>query len=340
MASPERLLVLPEMEVVNTRLTPSPNAAVAVSEAANDATYRTTLLRGGVVADALSMAGRALGALTLIFTPGNTGPDRTGELNEPLRTDSPAPGPTDSPTVDPRSSPDIVELPSVDIVMFPGTPSYAPGMPSPGVFPSPFGLPFDLPYGIPSTVPLPSGAPRPAARPSLRPTTDPDTGIKADPLNDPLAAPRPNIEPLPRANPKPESRPTLDPLALPFDPLLPNRNFDARPVPGDVTNDLIDKVLAGNPEPDAAPEPAPNPDKCNCEGGGKKKKKKKKDKPPRAVCWQGTYTQRARGISYARRKQVPCTQASLPGYSSPKSRTPKSRTPKWQDVLEDVFRKP
>lgn len=346
MASAERLLIVPELPnvaVESTRLSSPGMNTFAAAEAANDATYRTTLLRGGLVADLLGAAGRVLGPLTLIFTPGNTGPDRTGELNEPLRDiSSPQPGPTDVATVDSGGVPTPEELPNVDVIAFPnprGTPS---SVPSPDIFPAPLGLPWDLPYGVPATVPLPSAPPRTAPRPSLRPAPDtvarPDVGPNVDPLADPFALPAPNLQPLPRpaARPAPEPAPRpsprapADPLALPFDPLRPFAQPESRPVPGDVTSDLIDFLLRGSPEPSPDAQPEPELDKCNCDS--KKKKKKKKDKPKdRAVCWKGTYVQRARGISYTRREQVPCA----PSISVPKSR---QRTPKnVGDLVGDVF---
>lgn len=42
---------------------------------------------------------------------------------------------------------------------------------------------------------------------------------------------------------------------------------------------------------------------CDCE----KPKKKRKPRAARTTCYTGTFTQRAKGISYKRRDQVPCT---------------------------------
>jgi len=41
-------------------------------------------------------------------------------------------------------------------------------------------------------------------------------------------------------------------------------------------------------------------DKCSCT------KTKSKPRKPRDECWTGTYTQKAKGITYLRRRRVPC----------------------------------
>lgn len=344
MASAEALL--PELQVVAPRLnlTPPPNAAIAASEAANEATYRTTLARGGLAADVAGVVGRALGVLTLIFTPGNTGPDRTGELNEPLREPTPVDSaPTGSPDA-PVGNPGDVPAPEVlpEIVISPGPrPFNPPSVPTPGVFPDPFGLPVDLPFGVPGAFPLPSGQPRslPRSTPERSPdiVARPDLRPLGDPLADPFALPRPNLEPVPRPAPEPapspkpraEPRSPTSPLALPFDPLRPFE-YEVFREPRDVTSDVINRVTAPLTDAQAQPDEAEDP--CDC--GGKKKRKKKKDKkPPRSICYQGTYTQRSRGITYARKRQVPCTSGPITTPAPKSSRIPKNLG----DLVGDVF---
>lgn len=364
MPSAEALIVAPlpprELPGVTVRAAPGVSTmtqapglnAVSAADAANDATYRTTLQRGGLAADALGLLGRALGVLTLIFTPGNTGPERTGELNEPLRSPPPeldpvdivaSPGPGQPPVeqFDPRGAPDLVELPEIVIRPQPGTRSNPLRVPAPDVLPAPLEVPILEPFGVPRAEPLSPGSPSTRPRPTSRPEATPAPGVQADPLNDPFSMPRPQAEPKPNARPAPDpaARPAprnpLNPLALPFDPLRPFSQPESRPVPRDVTSDLIDFVLRGSPDPSPEPQPEPEADRCNCDSK-KKKKKKKKDKKPRSVCWQGTYTQRAKGISYARKKQVPCGIGPVNTSSGTRKRAPKDIG----DLVGDVFNLP
>jgi hypothetical protein len=57
----------------------------------------------------------------------------------------------------------------------------------------------------------------------------------------------------------------------------------------------------------AQPSPQQKLDKCKCKEPEKKKREPTK---PREVCYQGTYRQLSKGISYHRGKQVPCGAAS------------------------------
>jgi len=75
--------------------------------------------------------------------------------------------------------------------------------------------------------------------------------------------------------------------------------------------------------------PRKDADSCQCES--KKKKPKKKSKP-REVCYRGTYTQRARGITYNPREEVPCT--------TEKPTRARRKTNEWPISFPDILRGP
>jgi len=182
--------------------------------------------------------------------------------------------------IDPRvlptpTGPEVFADPVPDRISAP-----APSTPAPTFFPDPFGFPTLEPFRPGSPSPLPSDRPRTVTRPGERP--GPATGPRS-----PLVTPLPEMPGFPRIedNPRPP-----------------------RPAPGlpDFFTDPSPDLLT-----DPSPEPLGDPDRadpCNCEKPAKKKKK-----PPaeRAVCKQGTYTQRKKGIKYSPRRTVPCTKGDV-----------------------------
>lgn len=167
----------------------------------------------------------------------------------------------------------------------------------PYVRPAPVSVPMPGPVGFPEPV----GAPEPAGRPAPQPSS---------PGSRPLPAPGSRPSPRPRATPAPRPSPSPFDL-LPYAPGRPlglPRGVDAAPrgVPRAPANPAFPPSPVGlvQPLPDIGPVPLEALDRCNCP---KPRKRESKPKPPRTVCWQGTYTQRAKGISYARRRQVPCS---------------------------------
>lgn len=79
--------------------------------------------------------------------------------------------------------------------------------------------------------------------------------------------------------------------------------------------DPITDALPRDPLPEGRRAPR-DVDQCDCK---EEKTKERKPRPPRVVCYQGTYTQRAKGIIYRRRRQVPCESFDsddLPGVDS------------------------
>lgn len=70
------------------------------------------------------------------------------------------------------------------------------------------------------------------------------------------------------------------------------------------------------------------PDQCQCEKPPKKKKPKSK---PRDVCYQGTYTQREKGIMYAPKRTVPCEKGAIEAQR--KSKKPTTRRPELPGLL-------
>lgn len=335
MPSPELVIVdlgnLPRLPGVTVSAAPglsapapaSPNAILAAGEAANDATYRTSMR--AVASESLGLLGRALGVLGLVFTPGNTGPDRTGELNEPLREPTPELEPVvvvgsfgdrraPDGSVDTGGAYDLVELPEIVIQPGPRERSNPLRVPPPDLLPEPFQQPIFEPFGVPSPKPVSPGSPSAQPRPRTTPESTPAPGVQADPLSDPFSFPRlqPNPEPAPRPNARPVPDPATRPQPTPRGPLLEPTYFPEIRTPlGDVTSRILDRVL--NPEPGISYEPQPDAaeDPCDC-GKGKKKDKKKRKKPePRTICWKGTYVQRAKGISYSRKEQVPCAGGAI-----------------------------
>lgn len=145
-----------------------------------------------------------------------------------------------------------------------------------------------LPYpGLPTAI-FPGPANQPRETPSPQPVGTPNAAPNPNPALDvfPIASPAPSVRPQPQPAPPP-SRPQVD-IPLYFAPQMPG--------PGKrIIGDLV-------PVPDLGPVPQEELDRCNCEP----KKKSKKPKKPRAVCYRGTYTERAKGLIKSRKEQVPC----------------------------------
>lgn len=174
-------------------------------------------------------------------------------------------------------------------------------------------------------------APAPGVRPSPSPTSQPvpigDPTLDPLPIGEPVPQPGPAATPGPGAAPAPLNTPLGDPLGLPFgDPFaLPPLPTTVTPRPPSVVpigpiGDLLVDPIIPTLQPTRQP-PRTEADRCNCEE--KKDKKPKKKKPPREECWQGTYTQKSRGIVYARKRRVPCEQST----STPKSSSPTGSVP-------------
>lgn len=261
-----------------------------------------------------------------------------GDLPPPGKPPDAAPDPLEPPNWEDISQP----RPGVDYgdpVRFPGLPipSIPPELPvvelpeflinPPAVSPRPYVPTIELPYapgphdytqfgdpgsglGAPPRSPdritdLPGETLEPVAtperRPVPRPTDDPAPFLFDAPFADPFgdavgdpAAPSPFDAP-PGTSPR---APDRFAIPTPFDPLGPSLDL------------IPDPLSTPLPPKDTPPIEAG----CGCK---KKPKKKAKERPPRAVCWRGTYVQRAKGISYTRREQVPCAgSAKRPSSSS------------------------
>lgn len=265
---------------------------------------------------------------------GGVGPHGRGELprNTPLRkpraaTDRPASG-IHGPAGNPAALPTLPE-----VVVTGQRPK-----------PQPRGNrnPRPVPYpSIPSVIGGPVIAPRPAARPSApagRPAARvkpaPKPGAKPAPLFkfsvDPLTilkllprrSPRYALQPLPKSPPAPRypvEQPYASPLEQPFfepvgfpkpapttNPFAPS-DFPPKSTP--TGSKKPDPLTPLNPGvltlPQLGPVPKEDLDRCvdRCK---KRASKPRKKRPPRTVCYQGTYSQLSRGISYHRGKEIPC----------------------------------
>lgn len=186
----------------------------------------------------------------------------------------------------------------------PGDPGVSP---ADDIFPGLWAEPGRTPYGQPGTV-----APGVRTEPAADPIGDPFGTPGVDPLPLPTPGPQPGNPTIPGAEPAPGV--TLEPFGDPFVvPIAPPRVIPITPPgPAPVGTqpymppglDVFDDPLGFETETQPQPKRA---DGCECE---KPEKKKRQPKPPRAECWQGTYTQRAKGIVYARKRRVPCTNPS------------------------------
>lgn len=144
---------------------------------------------------------------------------------------------------------------------------------SPGLFESPVDAPAARPVPRRNPVNAPLYYPEPFA-PGV-----PSPGIVPAPAPFPIASPAPAPKPYAPPVPRPELAPS--PGLQPWTPPL---------------NEL---------QPQPQPQPSTASDPCNC--GDKKDSKKKKKKPrDRAVCYRGTYVEKARGLSKRRRERIDC----------------------------------
>jgi len=170
------------------------------------------------------------------------------------------------------------------------------------------GLSYFVPSLIPRAIELPevvvTGRPAPAAHPF--PLGDPfappaespgDEGLRiGEGFAKPKAPPRPET-PVKPAKPGQVAHPETPFQFKPFDPFKP----EPEPQPQPEKIGQPDEVIVGQ-----ARKPTPND--CGCTPPTDKKKKKEEDKKrePRAICYQGTYIERAKGLLKYRRKQIPC----------------------------------
>ena len=218
----------------------------------------------------------------------------------------PLPDPIMEPVPVPTPNPPYVNLPVdlPEIVVQPAPVSPPVAVPEP----PPLEVPLERVIFNPATVPFPNA---PGARPGPSPSTRsaPRSNVLAQ-LN-PLAglllglnpfagvssARAPNLARSPSPVPRSGAKPT--PGTQPRVPSLPDLTDSPFTSVG---NQPVLNLALG-----AQPSPQQQLDKCKCD---EKKKKKREPRPPRTICYKGTYTQRSRGISYSRGKQVPCEGTS------------------------------
>lgn len=198
---------------------------------------------------------------------------------------------------------------------------------------------------VTGTRPKPLAPPAPLPGPSLSPTAQPDIG--SEPINwgAPERAPRPN----PRPKPSPVGSPNVlpQPVADPFADPVPFPTPKPAPRPGPSSpapTARPPEVIAfpsptGNPQLDPLPEPQPVPQEDPCAEQKAKKKKKRSD---RAICFKGTYTERAKGLSKKRRVQVDCqTGKEIGSPITSSKRSPMKRPPGgWPKNLKDILNQP
>lgn len=232
---------------------------------------------------------RGLGRLFAFLWPMPSGPPGTGDLPDEAITERPPDADVPVPFA-PNDTNDNDEQDDLDefVVSPPGV-TYGPvaDPPSLGDYPRSGYVPTPLsPPGV-GPVDYPVESP------------DPTATYSPLPLPPELAAPDLFSSPLPnpRAVPVPDApfAPTIDEFPFPLDNPVGDRRPSAPPgIP--LNLDPFSPLLP-------ADKPTTNADSCDC---NKNKRKKRQKRDPRSVCWKGTYIQRARGISYTRREQVPC----------------------------------
>jgi len=204
-------------------------------------------------------------------------------------------------------------------------------IPLPGNQPAPEPLsdPGELPFPsgpdvFPDVTTLPGSTGMPSAYPNPDPVLPGSFGFP-DPfgIGSPLAHPDPISRP--GVSPRPGGRPTTPgpiEIPLPIGFADPGTDWNPRPIPRPPGGRSLPEFFT-DPSPDILADPQfdtdmpTSDDQCQCD---QKPKKKKKPKTARAVCYQGTYTQRKKGISYAPKRVVPCA-----GEKKSKSKKPKSR---------------
>lgn len=201
-----------------------------------------------------------------------------------------SPQPADDPGLAPESAP---RLPPGD---------YPPGVAAPDAPLDPDTDDPEWPFKPPVRLPRPR-FPFPEIGPE-----GPITSPFFDPF--PLFAPTPTAAPAPVEIPVPfEFAPVPTPFSSPVETPIPVRlpapvRTPVRlPTPGFVGNPLFGAMPGLTPfqGPALASPPA---DPCNCKGT--KEQKKKRDRKDRAICYKGTYTEKARGLIKHRREQIPC----------------------------------
>lgn len=204
-----------------------------------------------------------------------------------------------------------------------------PGMPE---WPLPTFIPVHppqhLPVPRPYTSPTPYPGAQPTPRPRPRPTPKPPTKPARPPKPVPVPFPTPTPVPGPSADPTPWQwpfgEPAHNPTQWPGDPFPPGDAFpDLMSPPTDDWGGVVPKPFnptdpytppGYDPVPGTPPaldplgfaEPQPyKADPCRCPKV-KTKTRKPKKRRPREVCYRGTYTERALGLSKRKLEKVPC----------------------------------
>lgn len=296
--------------------------------------------------DPIPALGRVLTPLIGFLWPGNMGRPRTGELDEPLPGDPRRPIPLPNVDVvgtrPPRTPIDgLPPLPfewfeppnwrdligdRIDVAPQPRVPFFDPLGPGP----QPVRIVTPRIDPTPGLDPFEPMQPERRADPSPVPRTPdvvpaPIPGIRTDPIGDPFSQPisRPGDRQSPRPTPRPTpiGRPEFDdqPIGDPLWDAMPRPGGPSpvpRPTPRSPFLSLPTMPVIGEPLlPGVDPRTLakPSPDKtggCNCPKArpcsDSKKKKKKKKRKPRAICYRGTFVERANGLSKKRLEQVPC----------------------------------
>lgn len=208
----------------------------------------------------------------------------------------------------------------------------------------------DLPeVVVTSPRPRPFPAPAPLPGPSFSPTGAPNLGDvpinrgSPETARRPVAPPKPKPVGAPNVLPQPVANPFTDPVPFPAPAPRPRPGPSSpTPRPPEVISFPAPNA-PGNPQLDPLPEPQPVPEEDPCAEQKSKKKKKRSD---RAVCYKGTYIERAKGITKKRRVRVDCrTGKELSGTEIGNSSSRSPRAPKrppggWPKNLKDLLNPP
>jgi len=168
------------------------------------------------------------------------------------------------------------------------------------------GLTYFAPSVIPRIEPLQEvvvTAPRPKPAPGLVTIGDPFAPVHIEQPGDAITKPGVgSVKPETPTKPKPPSR------ALPTKPVTPFKFYPFDPFKPEPLPQPEPQGQPPGPDVMAPEKGAPaNKNDCGCTpSDNKKKKEDKKKHEPRAVCYQGTYIERANGLLKYRRKQIPC----------------------------------
>jgi len=249
--------------------------------------------------------------------PAEVGPLPPPELVNPLPIDIQPPRinlPVDLPEV-------VVNPPPVSVPNIPEAPAPL-EVPLEEVHLDPGNIPN---VGIPNINPRPGPGSAPATRsaPRSNPLSflDPFAAVllALNPFASAASSPAANLARNPSSFPSVGARPVANPQPsvprAPGQPLSPGSGTDLFNITS--PNPTLSPGLSLDPFTSALSNPQTNQDKCRCDE--KKKAKKREPKPPRTVCYRGTYQQRAKGISYHKGEQIPCES----GPTAPKAKSVK-----------------